>query len=486
MRVFCGAIFTESNTFSPIPTSLESFRAGILYRGPAAGAPPLVVLGSPWLAWRELCAARGFEFQQGLIAFAEPAGVLSAHAHEELRGQLLADLEAALPVDIVLLALHGSMMSEACDDVEGDVLEKARACVGTGSVVAALIDPHAHLSARMVVNADVIAAFHEWPHTDVEERAAHVFELAVRTAAGEVRPTPGTYDCRMIAAYPTQPEPMRGFVDGLKRLEACQEVLSASFVHGFPWGDNPDVGARMLVWTDADSPGARARASALGRRIFDLREAVTLRTDFSIDDALTHLQRAPRGPVVLCDAGDNVPGGAAGDSTFLLRRVLERAVGDVCFGPIWDPMATAICFAAGEGARVALRIGGKSGPAAGDPVDVVAHVVRVLPGVEGPQPGNFGDRAWITIGDSIDIVLHSRRATLASPDVITALGIDVKRRKGFIGKMLMHGGAAFAPLAAEVRSVATPGTLNMCFESIALRRRSEPWWPKHPNPFGAT
>jgi len=411
--------------------------------------------------------------------------MMTAETFENLTSRLLEGLTASLPVDVVLLTLHGSMMAENCFDVEGAVLEKARAIVGHSTVIAVLIDPHAHLSRDMLEYADLVAAFHEWPHTDVEERATHVFERALQVAAGHTRPTAGMYDCRMIAGFPTQRQPMRAFVDQLKRLEVSGEVISASFVHGFPWGDNPDVGAKMLVWTDADSADAERRAHELGSFLFAQRQSITLRADFELDEALTYLDQAPEGLIVLCDAADNVPGGGAGDSTFVLSRLLERGLGDVCLGPLWDPMATAVCFAAGEGAHLALRIGGKSGPNAGDPVDVEARIVKLMRGSDERQAGSrFGDRAWIEIGGSIDVVLHTCRATLTDPTVLTELGIDLKRRKGFVGKMLMHGGAAFAPMAAEVLSVATPGTLNLNYESVVLTRRSEPWWPKNSDPFG--
>ena len=48
---------------------------------------------------------------EGLCANAEPAGLVSQAAHEELRGIILVELEAALPVDAVVLGLHGSMVA---------------------------------------------------------------------------------------------------------------------------------------------------------------------------------------------------------------------------------------------------------------------------------------------------------------------------------------------------------------------------------------
>lgn len=487
MRVFSGAIFTETNTFSPLPTSLDSFRAGILFQGSAADAPPLKVLGSPWLAWRDACEKQGFEYHQGLIAFAEPAGLMTDSAHHWLRNQLLSDLKSAGPVDMVLLAIHGSMMSAACDDIEGDLLENVRSQVGPGVAIGAVIDPHAHLTAKMVQHADVIAAFLEWPHDDVEERALHTLEVTRRVAAGEVTPAAEIYDCRMVAAYPTKREPMRSFVNSIKSLELEGDVLSASLIHGFPWGNHPEVGAKMLVWCDSNPGRAAEVAQQLGQQLVGLRDEVTLHMDFDIDGALDHVEQSETGPIVLCDAGDNVPGGGAGDSTFMLQRVLERGISGICFGPIWDPMATAACFDAGEGEELDLRIGGKAGKSSGLPVDARAKIIRLRTPSQNPESARFGDLAWIRIqsgiGTGIDLVLHQERATLTDPGVLSRLGIDLQQYKAFVGKMLMHGGAAFAALASEVCAVASPGTLNMDYSSVDLSQARRPWWPKNPELF---
>lgn len=478
LRVFSASIFTETNTFSPLPTSLDSFRAGILFQGPAEAAPPLKVLGSPWHAWRDACEQAQLEYQQGLIAFSEPAGLMTRSAHHWLREQLLSDLSNAGPIDIVLLAIHGSMMSTECDDIEGDLLQRVRSQVGDQAAIGALIDPHAHLTEKMVRHASVLAAFHEWPHDDVEERALHVLDVAIRVANKSASPTPAVFDCHMVAAYPTRREPMRSFIDSIKAQEHDGAILSASLIHGFPWGNHPETGAKALVWTDGDNELAQQTAREIGARLFELREATTLHMDFGIEEALDHVEQASTGPIVLCDAGDNVPGGGAGDATFLLRRTLERGVGGVCFGPIWDPMATRMCFDAGEGETVALRIGGKSGPGSGDPVDVNATVLNLSRKQDDPQSARFGDRAWVRIETGIDLVLHQERATLTDPGVLTRLGIQLGQYKAIVGKMLMHGGAAFAPLASEVRTVATPGALNMNYAALELTRKQRPWWPK--------
>src|SRR5690606_30661263 len=103
----------------------------------------------------------------------------------------------------------------------------------------------------MVSSADLLIFFKEYPHTDIEECAERLVALLAQCADGAIRPAPSVFDCRMVDVYFTDRAPMRGFVDAMTAEEAEPGVLSVSLVHGFPWGDVPEMGTQMLVYTDA-------------------------------------------------------------------------------------------------------------------------------------------------------------------------------------------------------------------------------------------
>ena len=125
---------------------------------------------------------------EGLVAAAQPGGMTTRHVYETLRDELLNDLRRALPVQMVLLGLHGAMVADGYDDCEGDLLRLIRDIVGPDVVIGAELDPHNHLTAEMVGNADLLIAFKEYPHTDIVERARELVALSSATARGEVRP----------------------------------------------------------------------------------------------------------------------------------------------------------------------------------------------------------------------------------------------------------------------------------------------------------
>ena len=68
----------------------------------------------------------------------------------------------------------------------------------------------------------------------------------------------------------------------------------------------------------------------------------------------------------------------------MLKALVEREIGPALFGVMWDPMAFQIAEEAGEGARIRMRLGGKSGTVSGDPVDLDVTVKKIARNVFQP------------------------------------------------------------------------------------------------------
>ncbi|EFG6100810.1 M81 family metallopeptidase, partial [Escherichia coli] len=164
MRIFTASLATETNTFSPVPTDRASFEMAF-YAGPGEHPETPTLCSSPVVALRARARQEGFELIEGTATWAEPGGLLNRQTFEELRDEILGQLEAALPVDAVILGLHGAMVAQGYDDPEGDLLERVRNMVGPDVIIASELDPHSHLTPQRVANSDILAAFLEFPHT---------------------------------------------------------------------------------------------------------------------------------------------------------------------------------------------------------------------------------------------------------------------------------------------------------------------------------
>ena len=486
MKLFMATLATETNTFAPIPTGRAAFmgertwfRAGASRHAPQIGNIPLI-------AWRRAGEADGHTVAESICTFAQPGGTTMRAVYEELREMLLADLRAALPVDVVLLFLHGAMVAEGYDDCEGDTLARVRALVGPDAVIGVELDLHCHLTEQMRQSANILVTFKEYPHDDIGARAEDVYRLSLRTARGEVRPVLAYYDCRMVSMWRTPTAPMRGFVDRMAALEGHDGILSVSFGHGFPWGDVADVGAKMLVIGDGDAAPAAALAQRLGQELWALRDATATPHD-SIDAAIDRGLAGEGAPLVLADVADNAGGGAPSDNTAILRRLVDRGVQGVASGCYWDPQAVAFCTEAGEGATFDLRIGGKCGVASGDPVDLRVTVRRLAEahtqaGLSGGR-AVFGRSAWVS-AQGIDLVLVSLRQQTFAPDAFTGLGITLADKRIVVVKSTQHFHAAFAPIARGIRYVSAPGAIPPEYGAIPFTKRARAYWPRVAEPFG--
>jgi microcystin degradation protein MlrC len=278
----------------------------------------------------------------------------------------------------------------------------------------------------------------------------------------------------MVGFYPTTLEPMASLVAQLKAAEREEGVLSVSFAHGFPWGDTPDTGSRVLVIADGDEATAAALAERLGREIYAHREALLPRYT-SIPDALDEAAATP-GLVVLGDTADNPGGGAPGDNPAMLRAMLARGCKDAVLGAIWDPVSAATAADAGLGATLGLRLGGKCGEASGEPLDVRATVRAIRENHE--QGGLGGSRSalglsvWLDV-EGIDVVVCSTRAQVFAPDAFTSLGIDLAAKRLAVVKSSQHFEGGFGPIAARLIRVATPGAIQMDFATMPYRKKRD-------------
>ncbi|MGV8855375.1 MAG: M81 family metallopeptidase [Devosia sp.] len=484
MRVFTAALATETNTFSPIAIDRRAFEAS-LYARPGEHPATPTLCTAPITVGREVCAQQGWTLIEGSASWADPAGLIARTTYEELRDEILGQLQAAMPVDAVVLGLHGAMVAQGYDDPEGDLLARVRAIVGPDVLVCAELDPHSHLTAKRAAAANFFVAFKEFPHTDFVDRARDLWSIAVRALKGEITPLMSVFDCRMIDVFPTSKQPMRGFVDRLYGLEQSEPgVLSLSVIHGFMAGDVPEMGTKIIAVTDGKAEAGAALAEKLGRELFALRGTfMVAQVDekAAVDAALA----APTGPVVIADVWDNPGGGTAGDATVILAELIGRGISDVAVGTIWDPIAVQICMAAGEGAQIPLRFGAKSAPHTGSPIDKLVMVKRLVHNAEmrfGESFAPFGDAAWISF-DGIDVILNSTRAQSFDPSLFSAMGIDPESRKILLIKSTNHFYDSFSKIASQIIYCAAGKPYPNTPATTPYRKARRDIWPMVENPW---
>lgn len=483
-RVFLGSIATETNTFSPLRTDLRDFEESF-YAPPGQHPETPTLCSAIYPVARAHAAEFNWQLIEGTAAWAEPGGIVNQLTWEGLREQLLAELRAAMPVDIVLLGLHGAMVSQECLDCEGELLAAVREIVGGTTIIGATFDPHSHLSRLRTDNANLITVFKEFPHTDFVEVAENLVELVHRTSLQQIKPVISTFDCKMIEVLPTSREPMRGFVDKINLLEGKGSILSISVIHGFMAGDVPDIGARIVIISDDNKAEGDRLSAELGAELFSMRGKT--RPEFlTVSAAFDKAEQSCAMPVIIADVWDNPGGGVPGDSTILLREMLRRNVENSALATIWDPIAVRTCFSAGENAAFRLRFGAKMSESAGEPVDsdiVVRRTLRDAKQSFGQSVVPLGDAVWIEVG-GIDVILNSVRSQVFNPDVFSNFGIDPKCKKILVVKSTNHFHDAFSRISGNILYAAVDGPYpNKPCDNV-YRNLVRKIWPRVENPHG--
>jgi microcystin degradation protein MlrC len=484
MRFFVAMFAHETNTFSTIATDRRQFEARDLrYGGEILEA--YAGTGTCLGGMIDTARARGVTLLPSVATAASPAGLVTRDFYDDIERRILADLRAAGPLDGVLLDLHGAMVPQGLEDGEGHLLTHVRETVGKSVPIAVTLDFHANVTREMVREATLLHGYKTYPHVDMAERGREAIERLLDVATGRTRPTVAYRQPALlppIGAQQTARGPMRRLLGMAEKMERDSAVVSVSVFAGFPLADIRDAGLSVYVVTDND----QALADRLADELADT--AWTHRQEFvhdapDVEDAVAVALASDGRPVVLADMADNTGGGAAGDTTALLRELLRVGARPATVACVWDPEAAAACVRAGVGATVTLSVGGKIDPRHGAPVTVTGHVRTLSDGRfvhKGPMfrglEGRLGATAVLDV-DGVKIILISLRWQTLDAEMLRFVGIDPLGERIIVVKSTIHYRAAFEPIAHRIIEVDAPGLSSSNLTRFAFTRVRRPIFP---------
>ena len=484
LRVFCASIATETNTFSPLRTDFVNFTE-CFYAEPGCHPKTPTLCSAIFPCLRRKKEKNEIILVEGTATWAEPGGLINKKTWSHLKSEVLGQLKNAMPLDAVVLGLHGAMIAENCTDCEGELIHEIRKIIGNKAKIGVTFDPHSHLSDKRVKHADIITVFKEFPHTDFVETAQLCVDLTLKAARGKIKPEIKVFDVKMIDVFPTNLQPMRNFVDKMKKLEKQKDILCVCAIHGFMAGDSPNLGAKIIVITDDDKEYARELAQKMGMEMFSFRNK-TAPEFLSVNNTFKKIKtiKNNKKPIVIADVWDNPGGGVAGDSTIIINKARELGLKNIAVGTIWDPMAVRICHAAGKDAEFKLRFGGKTSDKAGKPIDAKVKVKQIKRNATqsfGSSIVPLGDSAVIEC-DGMEIVLNSNRSQAFSPDLFTNLNINIKKKNILIVKSTNHFHRAFEPVSSHIIYTSVNGPYPNNPKKNKYKKLKRQIWPIVNNP----
>ena len=476
MRIGIARISQETSTFSPQQTDLEMIRAfGVAHgqdvieprdRVNAFVAGFLDIVGD-----QELVGITSVH--------ASPAGYLTAAAMDAITIWFTEDLQAALPLDGLLLSLHGAFASIADPDMEGRILQCAREILGPDVPIGVSLDLHANITRRMIEHADALYGMHTHPHVDMREIGRRVAATLLAAKRGEVKPVTRAIKLPLITSAETHitgEPPMKDLMDAARRYEEDPRVLLASLFAVQPWMDVPEMGWCSVVVTDNDPALADRLARELAEMAWGQREAYT-RPCPTYQEVLDQAFATEVRPVVISDPTDLMTGGGTGDSTWYLKELLARAPEAPCYLTMVYPEAAAQMASAGPGVRVALSLGGKLDNIHSTPVQVEGEVVRVIPpSPDRELPESMGLTAVLQAGN-IHIVVFERLGPGSSPSIYSGAGLDPKQAKILIAKSVVDFREGYQGVAKLFLQGEAPGLAPINLHILEWRTVPRPIYP---------
>src|SRR5215218_6117048 len=380
-------------------------------------------------------------------------GTVTADAFERIAGELARRLSEAMPVDGVYLDLHGAMVTRPFEDGEGELLRRVRAAVGRRVPIAISLDYHANVTPEMVEHADSIVAYRTYPHVDRAETgafAAKALSLLLergRPAGRALRKLPFLIplndQCTLV-------EPSRSVV--ARTAVAEGDLVDLSYLAGFPPSDLHWCGPAVVAHAFDQESAAREAEFAVPM----------MATEDGVRAAMALARSASR-PVVLADTQDNPGCGATADTTGVLKTLVALGAEGAVIGYLCDAEAAKAAHAAGEGAEVALALGGRSGPEGVTPFEGRFTVERLGDGkmrttgaVSGGRDIDLGPMALLRIGGT-SIAVTSKRMQALDQAPFRHLGVEPKEQKILVLKSTCHFRAEFEPIAEKVIVVIAPG-----------------------------
>lgn len=492
MRAVIAMMQHETNTFSPVPTPLERFAVGndkpVPFEGEAAIAE-FRDTGTALGAFIDLADKEGAELVCPIAASAWPSGPVEDAAYDYMT-QKICDA-VAQGCDVILLHLHGAMVTESLDDGEGPLLQRLRA-LAPDTPIGVALDMHTNLYPAIVENADVVAGYQTYPHIDIYETGIRVGASTLAMAKGITKPTMAWGNRPMlphIMRQGTADFPNRDIQALAQKMEK-DGALAATFFTGFPHADIELAGSSAIVVTDNDQAGAEKLCRQILDMAWENRQAFVYEVEpleQSLARAAELATDAQDGPVVLLDHYDNAASGGSMDTMNVLRAIIDAGLEDVAAFAICDREAVATLIEAGVGQQATITLGGKADmPSIGEigvPLEVTGRVKLIADGrfrnICAMNRGALMDMGPTVVFDTgkVEIVIISEHVEPHDLNCFLSLGIDPQRKKYVMLKSRIHWRAGLADLASATVECAGVGVCTSDYSTLNFNKLRRPIYP---------
>jgi microcystin degradation protein MlrC len=484
MKLIIGLFKQETDSFSISKTDLQSFKKLQFLMGDEIISYHSKK-GTEIGGFIEIAEKESIELLPLVSAYGIPGGIVTAETYQKIKMLFLEKLRQIKQFDGVLLALHGAMAVEGLDDPEGNFLEAVRTQVGKDIPIVSSFDLHANFTKKMMDNLDALAGYNTHPHIDIFETGERAINIMISILKKKIKPTMAMKRLPMIIAcsMDTTHGPLKEAMKMAKAIEKESSVVSTAIFAVQPWLDLYDTGFSVVVVTDNNLDLAQRKANEIARMLWESRKKFAVE-ELTVEEALMRAREIEGGPIVFSDSADNTTGGAAGDSTHVLKKLVDMGLEFPVALTITDSEAVQKCIEKGVGERITVEVGGKINKNFTQPLLVNGYIKTISDGkyknkgkfLHGVEQ-NMGKTVVLVVNRNIYLVITELRAATADPEQFISLGISPKEMKIIIVKSVSDFKANYGLFAKEIIMLDTPGPCSSNLLGLPFKNIKRPMYP---------
>jgi len=480
-RIAIAQLIQESNSFSPLLTTMAAFENCYLLRREEL----LTSENRAEIAgFTSVLMSRGATPVPLLAAMALSGGPLTRATFDSLVGEIENGLRAVMPLDGLLIALHGALLVEDEPDGDGEILERLRGVLGASIPIGVTLDLHGHITTRMLLPNCFLIGYQEFPHTDMYETGERAARLMLETIAHRKRPVMALAK-RPIVLSPSMARtvdgPFRSIAEKARQLESAA-IPHVSIFPVQPWIDVPDLGFAVLVCADGAAVAAQEAADSLADLVWRRRGEFEPQL-VSIEEAI-RTGLSAEGLTVVSDGGDAPTAGSTADNVSVLRTLLALGADRsdrLTYLTLCDPQAVRCALNAGPGAQLTLDVGHAFTPRDGRPMSVTGKVRGLSDGEfrmrdQEVMTVRMGLTAVLAIG-AIRLVLRSLPAMEWDVGTYTSQGLDPRDAALIFVKSPAGFRFSYRRLCKRILIADTPGAAPTNLRRVPYKNITRPLYP---------
>lgn len=481
-KVLIAGLFHETNTFLEGRTRLDDFQVlrGEAIREAAGDASPLagVIEAAVRFGWLSIPA---------IDMRAMPGPTVEDRVLSHFWHVLERVANETAPFDGVLLVLHGAMVSESMEDVEGAVLGRMRQLPAFDGVpICGVLDLHANFTPEMARHADALIAYRENPHADAKQTATRAADILARLMSTGERPSTALRRAGILwpaTGTGTAEEPMRSLEDRAREIEwLTPEILAVNVFAGFAYADVAEAGVSFTAVTTGNPSDAEHSLERLAGLAHQNRAAGNAAemppAEMPLDDAMERLKQHTQGPVLLVEPSDNIGAGTSGRGVAVLKALLDHGIQNSA-AVVQAPEAVAELAHLCAGGRASITL---------PPLKLDVELISSSNGkftLEDPHSHlasmageriDMGPCAVVRCG-GVRILLTSRKTPPFDLGQLRSQGIVPEDLFAIVVKAAVAHRRAYGPIAKASYTVETPGPCTGNLRTLPYRRVRRPIYP---------